>query len=221
MRTPFTLHHVRLTSRTSWTSWVSATTSARRCQPRQKSDEDEPRLGEEDRRAYHRCVGILRHLLLKYRRDIAFAVHEVSKTLASPEDADLRRVRRLGRYFLGPQKLGIMIRKSNDPEHLDAQTQTGVEIQSTERVLRVEHSGSDQQRLRFHEGSELSNVIERRERVLRCGDDNSRGFAPPRTSGILGNAGAAPIENRFDSSPPHHPRGKDADLLKRNTRKES
>ena len=26
-------------------------------QTRQKTDEDEPRLGEEDRRAYHRCVG--------------------------------------------------------------------------------------------------------------------------------------------------------------------
>ena len=47
----------------------------------QKSDEDEPRLGEENRRAYHRCVGILRHLS-KYRPDIGFAVHEVSKTLA-------------------------------------------------------------------------------------------------------------------------------------------
>ena len=59
-------------------------------QTRQKSDEDEPRLGEEDRRAYHRCVGTLRHLL-KCRPDIAFAVHE------SPGDADLRRLRRLGR----------------------------------------------------------------------------------------------------------------------------
>ena len=78
---------------------------------RQKSDEDEPRLGEEDRRAYHRCVGILRHLL-KYRPDIAFAVHEVSKTLASPGDADLRRLRRFGRYLLGTQKLGSMKRKS-------------------------------------------------------------------------------------------------------------
>ena len=66
-------------------------------QTRQKSD-GEPRVGEEDRRAYHRCVGILRHLL-KYRPDIAFAVHEVSKTLASPGDADLRRLRRLGRYL--------------------------------------------------------------------------------------------------------------------------
>ena len=44
-------------------------------QTRQKSDEDEPRPGEEDRRAYHKYVGI------------PFAVHEVSKTLA-----DLRRL---------------------------------------------------------------------------------------------------------------------------------
>ena len=82
-------------------------------QTRQKSDEDEPRLGEEDRRAYRRCVGILRHIL-KHRPDIAFAVHEVSKTLASPGDADLRRLRRLGRYLLRTQKLGIMIRNSID-----------------------------------------------------------------------------------------------------------
>ena len=102
------------------------TTSANRCrlpivQARQKSDEVEPRLGEEDRRAYQRCAGILRHLL-KYRPDIAFAVHEVSKTLAPPGHADFRRLRRLGRYLLGTQKVGIMIRKSNDPEHLDAYT---------------------------------------------------------------------------------------------------
>ena len=90
-------------------------------QTRQKRDEDEPRLGEEDRRAYHRCAGILRHLL-KFRPDIAFAVHEVNKTLASLGDADLRRLRRLGRCLLGTQKLGIMIRKNNDPEHLDAFT---------------------------------------------------------------------------------------------------
>ena len=109
-------------------------------QTRQKIDEDEPRLGEEDRRAYHRCMGTLRHLL-KYRPDIAFTVHEASKTLASPGDADLRRLRRLGRYLQGTQKLGIMIRKSNDPEHLDlSQMQTGVEIQSPERALRVECS---------------------------------------------------------------------------------
>ena len=73
--------------------------------PTPKSDEDEPRLGEEDQTAHHRCGGILRHLL-RYRQDIASAVHEVSKTL--------------GRFLLGTQK--IMIRKSKHPEHLDAFT---------------------------------------------------------------------------------------------------
>ena len=90
-------------------------------QTRQKSDEDEPRLGEEDRRAYPRCVGIFRHLL-RYRPEIAFAVHEVTKTLPHPGDADLRPLLQLGRYLLGAQKLGIMIRKTHDPEHLDAYT---------------------------------------------------------------------------------------------------
>ena len=45
-----------------------------------------------------------------------FAVHEVGG------DADLRRLRRLSRYLLGTQKLGSMIRKTNDTEHLEACT---------------------------------------------------------------------------------------------------
>ena len=40
---------------------------------------------------------------------------------------------------------------------------------------------------RIHEGSELSNVIERRKRIQRCGDDDGRGIAPPTTPGILGD----------------------------------
>ena len=87
-------------------------------QTRQKNVEEEPRLGEEDRRAYQKCVGIFKHLL-KYRPDLAFPV---SKTLASSEDADFRRLRRLGKYLLGAQKLGIMFLLSNDPEPLDAYT---------------------------------------------------------------------------------------------------
>ena len=58
---------------------------------------------------------------------------------------------------------------------------------------------------RVHEGSELSNVIERRKWVLSCGDDDGRGIAPPTSLGILGNAGQAPIANRFNSSTRHHP----------------
>ena len=63
--------------------------------------------------------GPLRHLL-RDLSDIASAVHEVSKTLASPGDTDFRRLRRLGRYLSGTQKLGIITRKCNDPGHLDA-----------------------------------------------------------------------------------------------------
>ena len=105
------------------------------------------------------------------------------------------------------QKLGIMIRKSRDPEHLDAFTDADW---SGDSIDRKEYFGwNTQVRInnveRVHERSELSNVIERRERVPRYGDDNGRGFAPPATSGILGHSGEAPIENRFDSSPRHHP----------------
>ena len=54
-------------------------------QTRLKSDDDDPRLGEEARRAYHRCLVILRHLL-RICPDIAL--------LAFSGDADLRRLRR-------------------------------------------------------------------------------------------------------------------------------
>ena len=157
-------------------------------QTRQRGDEDEPRLGEGDRRAHHRCAAILRHLL-KYRPDIAFAVHEVSKTFASPGDADLRRLRRIGRNLLETQKLGIMIRKSNDPGHLDAYTAADWSGVSSKRkstpggTLKI---GSATLR-RVHKRSELSHVIERRERIPRCGDDDGRDIASPTTPGILGN----------------------------------
>ena len=68
-------------------------------------------------------------------------LYEVSKTLASPGDADLRRLRRLGRYLLGTQKLGIMYERAMILRILmHTQMQTGVEIQPTEKVLRVEYS---------------------------------------------------------------------------------
>ena len=170
-------------------------------QTRQKSDEDEPRLGEEDRRAYHRCVGIIRHLL-NYRSDIAFAVREVTKTLASTGDAGLRRLRRLGRYLLATQKLGIMIRNSNDPEHPDAFTDADWSGDSIDRkstsggTLKL---GSATLR-EFTKGQSCQTLSSG-----GAGDHNRRGFAPPTTSGILGNAGEAPIKHRFDSSPRLHP----------------
>ena len=49
-------------------------------------------------------------------------LHEVSKSLPSPGDADLRRLRRLGRYLQGTQKPGIMVQKTNETENLEAST---------------------------------------------------------------------------------------------------
>ena len=165
MRTPSALHHVRLTSRTFWTSWVSATTSVNRCRP------DGPNAPEGDRRAYHKCVD---------RPDISCATDEVSMTLASPKRCGLPRWRRFDRYLLVTQKLGILIRQCNDPEHLE----------DVDYNQQKEHFGwntqdgiSDIERVRNR--SELSNVIERRERVLRCGDNDGRGTARPTTPGIL------------------------------------
>ena len=172
----------------------------------QKSDEDEPRLGEEDRRAYHRCVGILRHLL-KYRPDITFAVHEVSKTLASPGDADLRRLRRLGRYLLGTQKLVIMIRKINDPENLDSETDADWSGDSINRkntsggILKISLATLTE----FTKGQCCQTLSSGESEYHAAVTTTAEAFAPPTTSGILGTVGEAPIENRFDSGPRHHP----------------
>ena len=159
-------------------------------QTRQKSDEDEPRLGEEDRRAYHRCV---RHS----QTSLEVPTRQHSQSTRSARRSHPPEL----------QKLGIKMRKeSNDPEYLDAhrrrlewrfnQQKEYFGLNTQDRFGNVEG---------VHEGSELSNVIERRERAPRCGDDNSSGVAPRTTSGILGKVGEAPIENRFDSSPRHHP----------------
>ena len=106
-------HHphctTRLTSMSFWTSWVSAT-SANQCRPRLSKRARRAMTSQdwvEGDRRYHRCVGILR--LLKYRPNIASAVHDASKKLASPGAADLRRLRRLCRYLLERQKLRIMV----------------------------------------------------------------------------------------------------------------
>ena len=53
-------------------------------------------------------------------------------------------------------------------------------------------------------------MIVRRERVLRCGDDDSKGFALGTTSGILGNAGETPTE-WSRQRPAASSRGKGAD----------
>ena len=59
---------------------------------------------------------------LEVSTSIPFAVHDGSKTLASPGDADLRRLRRLG-----------MIRRSHDPGHPDAHTDADWRGDSTNR----------------------------------------------------------------------------------------
>ena len=150
-------------------------------------------------------MGILRHLL-KYRPDIAFAVHEASKTLAIFGDADLRRLRRLGRYLSRTQKLGIMMRKSNDLQHLDAYTDAERSVDSINRkstsagILKI---GSATLR-EFTKGQSCQ-TLSSGESEYYAAVTTTAGIAPPATPEILGNAGQAPIENRFDSSSRHHP----------------
>ena len=147
----------------------------------------------------------LRHLS-RYRLDIAFAVNEVSKTLASLGDADLRRLRRLGRYLLGTQQLGIMIRKSNDPEHLDAYTDADWSGDSINRkstsggVLKV---GSAT--LREFTKSQSCQTLSRGESEYYAAvSTTAESLHLQRLLKFLGNAGQATIANRFNSSTRHH-----------------
>ena len=127
-----------------------------------------------------------------------------SQSTRSARRSYLQRLRRHGSFLLGTKN-------KQQKEYLRWNT--------PDRVSNI---------ARVHKRSELSNVIERRERVLRCGDDDGRGIAPPTTPGILGNASRAPIENRFNSSRHHPATGCGASALKRdscgfkrNTMKES
>ena len=58
---------------------------------------------------------------------------------------------------------------------------------------------------RIHERSELPGVVKRRERMLRRGDDDSRGTAPATTPGILGSTGQAAVADRLNGSTRHDP----------------
>ena len=100
---------------------------------------------------------------------------------------------------------------------MHTQMQTGVEVQSTEKHLSWKTQDGVSNIARVDEGSELSNVIERIERVLRCGDDDGRGTAPPTTPGILELA-ASSSERGAD---PSSTLKRDSCGFKRHTRKES
>ena len=88
---------------------------------------------------------------------------------------------------------------------MHTQMQTGAEIPLTEREPQVEYSREGQQHC---ESSPRVRVVKRsraEKRFLSCGDDDGRGIAPPSSLGILGNAGQAPIADRFNGSTRHHP----------------
>ena len=101
---------------------------------------------------------------------------------------------------MGTQKLGIMIRKSNDPEHIDAFTDAnwnGAEIQSTERVSTsggILKLGLATLR-EFTKGQSCQTLSSGESEYFAVVTTTTSGIAPPTTSGILGNAGKASIEN--------------------------
>ena len=125
----------------------------------QNCDEDEPRLGEEDRRACHRCVGVLMHLF-KYRPDIAFC------SPRGQQDARIARRCRPPKIATTWQvSLGDTEAWNHDTDRattlnilMRTQMQIGVEIQPTERVPQVEYSRQGQQHC---ESSRRVRVVQR------------------------------------------------------------
>ena len=140
--------------------------------------------------------------------DIAFAVHEVSKSLPSPGDADLRRLKWVGRYLLGTREVGVRIRKAHDTEYLEVYTDADW---SGDPISRKSTSGGVLKigltTLReFTNRSELPNAREWRTWVLRCGDDDSRGATLAKTSGILGATDQAATSYWLPSITRNHPK---------------
>ena len=95
-----------------------------------------------------------------------------------------------------------MFRKSNDPARLDAYTDAAwsgdsINRKSTSSEISKIVSGT----LREFTKGQSCQTLSSGERA----HDDGRGIAPPTTPGILGNAGQAPIQNRFNSSSRHHP----------------
>jgi len=88
---------------------------------RRKEDLDTELLAPVDKTSYNRCVGIARHLV-RYRPDTAEAIHELSKSLSTPRQADMDRLRRFARYLQGTRGLGVMVARGDDLQYLDAYT---------------------------------------------------------------------------------------------------
>ena len=72
---------------------------------------------------------------------------------------------------------------------------------------------------RVHEGSELSNVVERRKRVLRCGDDDGRGALHSSDCESIQRQYAAPSNDR--GAVHSNTLKRDSFGFRRNTRRES
>ena len=163
-------------------------------QTRQKSDEDEPRLGEEDISCSTAQTSLLQSTKSARRS------HR-PETQTSEDCDDLAGISQ-------GQKLGILIRKCNDPEHLDAYTDVDW---SGDSIHRKSTSGGI---LKIGSAtlSEFTNCQScqtfssgESEYCAAVTTTTAEALAPPTTPGILGNACQASIENRFNSSSRHHP----------------
>ncbi|CAK0850526.1 unnamed protein product, partial [Prorocentrum cordatum] len=63
-------------------------------------------LNAEETSLYRQCVGIARYMV-NYVTEVTFAVHVLSKRLATPTDNDMKRLKQFGRYLLGVQDYAL------------------------------------------------------------------------------------------------------------------
>ena len=63
-------------------------------------EDEDPRLNSEESTKYRRLVARL-NFLAQDRHDIAYATKELARGMANPTEADMERLKRMGRYLSG------------------------------------------------------------------------------------------------------------------------
>ncbi|CAK0822283.1 unnamed protein product [Prorocentrum cordatum] len=70
---------------------------------------------------YRQCVGIARYMV-NYVTEVTFAVHVLSKRLATPTDNDMKRLKHLGRYLLGVRDYALFFPRAGEADILECYT---------------------------------------------------------------------------------------------------
>ncbi|CAK0831086.1 unnamed protein product, partial [Prorocentrum cordatum] len=85
-----------------------------------QEDFEHPLIAEETS-LYRQCVGIARYMV-NYVTEVTFAVHVLSKRLATPTDYDMKMLKHLGRHLLGVRDYALFFPRAGEADILECYT---------------------------------------------------------------------------------------------------